>query len=78
MKSITRLDEERKESLKPIEGTPPSLIDLPKGCIFRKRCEFSIKKCSEKYPDYKEIEDGHFSACFRASEFLSGELSRNF
>jgi oligopeptide/dipeptide ABC transporter ATP-binding protein len=76
MKSITRLDENRREKLKPIEGTPPSLIDLPRGCIFRKRCEYKIKDCSNSYPDFTEVDEGHFVSCFRAKEFLSGSLSR--
>ncbi len=76
MKSITRLDEEKKEKLKPIEGTPPSLIDLPKGCTFRRRCIYSIEECKKAYPDFVEIEKGHAAACYRAAEFLSGSLSR--
>lgn len=70
MKSITRLDEEKKDLLKPIEGSPPSLINLPEGCIFRLRCEFAIEKCRESYPELSEVEPGHFCACFRAAEFL--------
>lgn len=77
MKSITRLDEGKKDKLKPIEGTPPSLIDLPRGCIFRRRCEHSIEKCKKAYPGFVEIEKGHFASCYRASEFLSGSLSRD-
>jgi oligopeptide transport system ATP-binding protein len=77
MKSITRLDEGRKVKLKPIEGTPPSLIDLPRGCTFRRRCDFSIEECKKAYPDFIEIEKGHFASCYRASEFLAGSLSRD-
>jgi len=71
MRSITRLDKEKKDLLKPIEGSPPSLIDLPNGCIFRPRCEFAIKKCEESYPNLVEVESGHFTACFRALELSS-------
>jgi len=74
MNSITRLDEERRRRLKPIKGSPPSLIDLPKGCTFCKRCGYSIDKCREEYPPYIEIEKGHFVSCYRAEEFKSGEL----
>ncbi|MBM3705684.1 MAG: ABC transporter ATP-binding protein, partial [Actinobacteria bacterium] len=76
MKSIARLDEEKKGQLKPIEGAPPSLIDLPKGCTFRVRCEYAVSKCQESYPPLSEIEKGHQAACFRAEEFLSGSLLR--
>ncbi|MBN1299033.1 MAG: ABC transporter ATP-binding protein [Actinobacteria bacterium] len=76
MESITRLDETKREQLKPIEGTPPSLIDLPEGCVFRLRCRYAIEKCRKEYPPFVEIEKGHFAACVRAQEFLSGSLSR--
>jgi len=77
MRSITRLDEEKKDTLKPIEGNPPSLIDLPDGCVFCVRCEYAISKCKHKYPPFSEVEKGHNVACFRADKFLSGILSRN-
>jgi len=77
MKSITRLDEEKRDQLKPIEGTPPSLIDLPRGCIFRARCKYAIDKCKSIYPPLEEIEKGHFASCIRASEFLNGSLERS-
>jgi oligopeptide/dipeptide ABC transporter ATP-binding protein len=76
MKSITRLDETRREKLKPIEGTPPSLIDLPRGCTFKRRCEYAIKDCSKSYPDFIEIDKDHFVACYRAKEFLSDSILR--
>ncbi|MBU4292986.1 MAG: ABC transporter ATP-binding protein [Actinobacteria bacterium] len=77
MKSIARLDHGKNEKLKPIEGTPPSLIDLPEGCVFRVRCEYAEDECKSQYPPLSEIEPGHFVSCFRAKEFLSGSLVRN-
>jgi oligopeptide transport system ATP-binding protein len=35
LKSVPRLDQKVKEKLIPIEGLPPDLSDLPKGCAFR-------------------------------------------
>jgi len=77
MKSISRLDQGKKEKLKPIEGTPSSLIDLPEGCIFRTRCEYSVDECKLEYPSLSEIEPGHFASCYRAKEFLNGSLIRS-
>jgi len=76
MGSITRLDREQKERLTPIEGLPPSLIDLPKGCVFRNRCKFAVADCRKKYPPLVEIEEDHLVACHRAGEFLEGSLDR--
>jgi len=76
MKSVARLDETRQGQLKPIEGTPPSLIDLPEGCIFRKRCEYAVSGCEKVYPPLVEIEKGHYASCIRAAEFLNNTLER--
>ena len=70
MKSITRLDEKKREQLKPIEGTPPSLIDLPDGCIFSVRCEYASGECRSIYPPLREVEEGHFVSCIKAEKFL--------
>jgi peptide/nickel transport system ATP-binding protein len=44
--SMPRLDHGRSTRLDPIPGLPPSLIRLPKGCVFRPRCTYH-----EKVPD---------------------------
>jgi peptide/nickel transport system ATP-binding protein len=49
MGSLTRLDRPRPHRLPQIAGSPPSLLDLPKGCPFRPRCPHEFSKCSE-YP----------------------------
>src|SRR6476619_1064768 len=38
--SVPRMDVDRGERLEPIPGQPPSLIRLPKGCVFRPRCPY--------------------------------------
>jgi len=38
--SMPRLDREVRDRLKPIDGTPPSLINPPSGCPFHPRCPF--------------------------------------
>jgi oligopeptide transport system ATP-binding protein len=70
MNSITRLDKKKMGKLNPIKGSPPSLIDLPEGCIFRNRCRFSSDICKKSFPPLREIESGHFVACHRAEEIL--------
>ncbi len=76
MNSITRLDEEKKEKLKPITGSPPSLINLPEGCTFKNRCDFCEDVCANGVPPLKEIEDGHFAACFRVKDILKNRIER--
>jgi len=62
--SVPRLDEPRKLKLQPIEGQPPDLMNVPKGCPFRPRCRFAIDRCAEEYPPLAPVGDGHTSACW--------------
>src|SRR5205807_512578 len=64
LRSIPRLDAERHEPLKPIEGLPPNLVDLPGGCAFHPRCAFKIEKCSRDVPALQRVGDTQLSACW--------------
>ncbi|MET9273026.1 ABC transporter ATP-binding protein [Kribbella sp. NPDC003557] len=64
--SMPRIDRERTERLIPIKGTPPSLINVPKGCPFNPRCNYAHlnKGLSEtERPELLDIGDGHMVAC---------------
>jgi oligopeptide transport system ATP-binding protein len=63
LNSLTRLDQEKKERLRPIRGLPPSLINLPKGCNFNPRCEFAQPICFEQEPELLQARNGNLSAC---------------
>jgi oligopeptide transport system ATP-binding protein len=64
LKSVPRLDQIRKEKLDPIEGMPPDLIHLGKGCPFRPRCRFSVERCQEENPPLMAVAEAHSSACW--------------
>jgi len=64
LRSIPRLDAERHEPLKPIEGLPPNLIDLPTGCAFHPRCPFKIDKCSRDTPMLNRVGETQLAACW--------------
>ncbi|MCJ7789632.1 MAG: ABC transporter ATP-binding protein [Candidatus Atribacteria bacterium] len=61
-KSIPRLDLEI-ERLDTIKGLVPNLLDLPSGCPFHPRCDFSFKRCVEEMPELIEIENSHLVKC---------------
>jgi oligopeptide/dipeptide ABC transporter ATP-binding protein len=63
--SIPRLDRPKPKKLHSIEGTPPSLINLPTGCKFRPRCPHAFDKCQEE-PELKRRvdESGHLDRCW--------------
>jgi oligopeptide/dipeptide ABC transporter ATP-binding protein len=63
--SIPRLDRPRVERLHSIRGTPPSLINLPRGCKFRPRCPHAFDKCNEEPALENRVEEaGHLDRCW--------------
>lgn len=51
-----------------IPGTPPDLSQLPTGCRFVDRCPFAKPECRMEHPPLVEVQDGHYSACYRHDE----------
>lgn len=64
MRSVPRLDLEKKEELKPIEGSPPDLFAPPIGCPFASRCEYAMKVCKNYMPEYTKVNESHVVACW--------------
>jgi oligopeptide transport system ATP-binding protein len=62
--SIPRLDAKSKSKLTPIEGLPPDLIDLPKGCPFVACCSYGQDICRTERPELRIVGDGHKTACW--------------
>ena len=61
--SIPRVTGGAKQRLKPIPGTPPNLINPPKGCPFSARCPYCMNVCQEEMPPY--FTDGeHRTMCW--------------
>ena len=53
------------DRLRPIPGTPPSLINLPSGCKFHPRCAYVMDRCLTEEPELREVRDfSHLSACW--------------
>ena len=71
LKSIPRLGDKvrhGKVRLSEIPGVVPSLYEIPSGCKFSTRCPSVMDICEEKEPELKEIEKGHFSACWLTNQ----------
>jgi oligopeptide transport system ATP-binding protein len=66
--SVPRLDLPRKRKLFVIDGLPPHLARLPRGCAFSPRCQYAISRCHEERPELEEVGENHYSACFRREE----------
>jgi oligopeptide/dipeptide ABC transporter ATP-binding protein len=55
-----------RERLRPIPGTPPSLLTPPPGCPFAPRCPYVMDRCTTEMPGLDPAGDvpGHLSACW--------------
>jgi len=82
IRSIPRVDNFEKRELAFIAGTPPSPVEIPKGCPFAPRCPVRIDKCNDAVPKLLPVESLRKSsrsvACARSSEifdlFTRGEI----
>jgi oligopeptide/dipeptide ABC transporter ATP-binding protein len=63
LKSIPNISLE-EQKLETMPGSPPDLIEPPTGCNFHPRCPHAMEKCSSIEPPMKEIENGHWAACW--------------
>ncbi|AIS52199.1 peptide ABC transporter ATP-binding protein y4tR [Thermoanaerobacter kivui] len=62
LRSVPRLD---RDELVPVEGQPPSLLNLPAHCPFLPRCPQAGAACWGEKPKLREIGPGHAAACHR-------------
>ena len=71
LSSVTRLDRVREERLRPIPGTPPSLLNVPSGCAFNPRCTYRNTggiPCQTERPELATTSPGHTVACHLPAE----------
>ena len=70
--SVPRLDIDRTHRLDPIPGNPPSLVNIPTGCVFHPRCkrrdEVPDGRCWQEEPLLLPTTPGHLVRCHLPSE----------
>ena len=54
--SLPRLDQREQTRLTPIQGAPPSLVNLPPGCPFTPRCPIAVDICQTREPDLEPVD----------------------
>ncbi|MFC2473265.1 MAG: dipeptide ABC transporter ATP-binding protein [Actinomyces sp.] len=83
--SLPRLDARKDSALATLEGNPPSLLELPRGCPFIPRCPMAQAECAQGEPELTLVErdgaDGQeagsgsqYSACHRRDEIERDQL----
>ena len=54
---------EKKGVFQAISGFPPSLLDLPPGCVFHPRCPYAMDRCAVEEPVLRTVGLNHSAAC---------------
>ncbi|WP_066252965.1 ABC transporter ATP-binding protein [Neobacillus drentensis] len=73
MKSIPQMDGDRSQNLHVIEGTMPSLHDMPKGCRFASRCPYADEQCKEQAPKLETLQSMHKVRCWHYEKIVEME-----
>jgi oligopeptide/dipeptide ABC transporter ATP-binding protein len=64
LRSIPRIDANRKNRLVTIPGNPPDLGNPPAACKFHPRCRFRVPRCSVEEPPLAEVDAGQQARCW--------------
>jgi peptide/nickel transport system ATP-binding protein len=67
LKSIPNI-ELADQKIEAIAGSPPDLLNLPKGCRFWPRCYCALERCRMEAPPLTETGSEHFTRCFSNEE----------
>ena len=69
--SLPRPDLDKDKPLTPVEGNPPSLLNLPAGCPFAPRCPMTVDACRQSEPELTDTDlPEHEAACIRYGELI--------
>ena len=74
LRSVPRIDSQKRSRLLSIEGLPPDLIDLPAGCKFNPRCPFRIERCFTESPPIEDVGSAQRAACWVTMERAYAEM----
>ena len=64
LQALPRLDDVGKR-LRPLQGSPPDMVNLPEECAFLPRCPKALSQCrQEPRPPLEELAPRHWAACY--------------
>ena len=73
--SIPRLGDKRQR-LEVIRGVVPNPLNLPSGCLFKRRCPVAMPICDVP-PPVRQIEADHISRCWLSADGAPPEIGAN-
>ena len=65
LRSILFISSRREGRVQTIGGEPQSPVNIPDNCHFCTRCSLAEERCFGQRPPLREVEEGHWAACFR-------------
>jgi len=64
LNAVPKLSYVGQERLTAIEGQPPDMLNLTKGCAFCERCNYAMEVCKDTPPDLYDVSEQHQSRCW--------------
>lgn len=64
LSSIPDMNQDKSKRLQPIPGSPPDMINPPKGCPFAPRCKYAMRICADEMPPYVVTGENRRSMCW--------------
>ena len=61
---VSNPEDDEDKPLQPIAGSPPDLLNPPKGCPFVDRCGDALRICKDRLPETTVFSDTHRCACW--------------
>jgi oligopeptide transport system ATP-binding protein len=68
LQCVTNPEDDSDAELKPIAGSPPDLLNPPKGCPFVDRCEKAMRVCRDYAPAKASLSRTHECSCWLLDE----------
>jgi peptide/nickel transport system ATP-binding protein len=68
LNSLPKISNGVKDRLIPIHGSPPNLLNPPKGCPFAERCPYVMEICRNELPPYFKVGENRRSMCWLNNE----------
>ncbi|MFC4302137.1 ABC transporter ATP-binding protein [Cohnella boryungensis] len=73
MQAVPTLDSDRGRALPAIEGSVPTLHEIPPGCRFAERCPYADERCrGPEQPPVVQVGDGHAARCWYVGSLEEG------
>ena len=75
IRAVPTIHGERRELIS-IPGSPPDLINLPRGCPFHPRCPYASARCRREEPPLEIVEAGRQVACWHWQDVVEDDGRR--